>query len=204
METRADATRLVGVLAPALFVASFLVQGFRADYDPWSQFVSELSIGPFGWVQMATFILTGAGFVAFGILLRRHWQVSRVGAACLVVVGACLAASGPFVTDPSAMFEQKSAAGTVHGLLGAVVFTLFPVICFVFVRDLRRRGHQRFARLTVIAGVLLVLGIILLKVSELAEGVLFDEKGLVQRVVLVLFMAWSAVLAVVRTRNAGA
>lgn len=97
------------------------------------------------------------------------------------------------------MFVQKSFEGIVHGLLGAVVFVSFPVVCFLSVRDLRGRGHQRAATLTVITGALLIVGIVVLKFSELPEGPLFDVKGLVQRLVLVLFMTWSAAFAVLRT-----
>lgn len=192
-------TRVVGILAPSLFVASFLLQGMRRGYDPRLQFVSELSIGQFGWLQMTTFFVAGAGFLVFGFLLARRRGESRMGPTFFIVLGISLAASGVFTTDPSAMFDQTSTAGVIHGLLGAVVFTLFPVICFVYCRELRKVGQLRAAVLTFVTGILLVVGIAVLKASELSTGPLFEVKGLIQRVILVLFMAWSAAFAVIRT-----
>jgi hypothetical protein len=197
---RDRATRALGTATPAVFVASFLVQGVRSDYEPSSQFVSELAIGPYGWVQMVTFLVTGLGYVSFGLLLGRGEGASRVGAASLVVVGIGLFTSAFFVTDPSAMFDQKTPHGIVHGLLGAIVFAFFPVTCFVFVRRLRVTGHRLAARLTVLTAIVLIVGIVLLKYSELPESLLFEGRGLVQRAILVLFMGWTAAIAIIQTR----
>jgi hypothetical protein len=201
---RHRAARAVGVAAPAVFVASFLVQGVRPEYEPLSQFVSELAIGPYGWVQTVTFVVTGLGYVCFGLLLRRGEGASRFGAASLVLVGFGLFASAFFVTDPSAMFDQKSSHGIIHGLLGAVVFAFFPVTCFVFVRRLRLTGHHLAARLSVLTAIMLIVGIMLLKYSELPDSWLFEWKGLVQRAILVLFMGWTAAIAIIQTRTKSA
>ncbi len=106
----------------------------------------------------------------------------------LVAVGLGLFSSAFFVTDPSSMFDQKTPHGIIHGLIGAVVFTFLPVTCFVFARRLLLTGHRRAARLTIFTAIVMIVGIMLLKLSELPEGVLFDGKGLVQRVLLALFM----------------
>ncbi|MBA3907422.1 MAG: DUF998 domain-containing protein, partial [Pseudonocardiales bacterium] len=56
-----------GMAAPVLFVAVFTVEGsLRQGYDPLSMFVSELSAGPRGWVQIVNFVVTGGLVVAFG------------------------------------------------------------------------------------------------------------------------------------------
>jgi hypothetical protein len=43
---------------------------------------------------------------------------------------------------------------------------------------------------TLAAGVVLTLGILLLKISQQPGSNLFEWKGLVQRIILVTFMAW--------------
>jgi uncharacterized membrane protein YhaH (DUF805 family) len=108
------------------------------------------------------------------------------------------------VTDPSVLFDQKTSHGIIHGLLGAVVFAFFPVTCFVFVRRLRATGLRLAARLTVLTAILLIVGIVVLKYSELPDGVLFEWRGLVQRAILVLFMSWTAAIAIVQTRTKSA
>ena len=107
------------------------------------------------------------------------------------IIGLSLVASGPFRTDPSAMFNQTTTHGIIHGLFGAVVFVLAPAGCFVFYRRFRSDpAWHPLAGWTLAAGIVLTLGIGLLKVSQLSQTELFEWKGLIQRVILVTFMVW--------------
>lgn len=178
-----------------LFVSVFTVLGWLDPGYSWTgMFVSELSLGPHGWVQILNFVLTGALVLAFGRGLAAHFSTgaaSRAGPVLVQGIGASLMASGPFTTDPSAMFDQTSAQGVVHGIFGALVFTFAPITCFVFYRRFRSDPAWRtLAGWTLAAGVGLTLGIVLLKVSQQPGSGLFEWKGLVQRVILVAFMAW--------------
>jgi hypothetical protein len=157
-------------------------------------FISELSLGPYGWVQILNFLLTGALVLVFGRGLAAHFSTgaaSRAGPVLVQGMGVSLVVSGVFATDPSAMFDQASAHGVVHGLVGAVFFTLAPVGCFVFYRRFRSdRAWRPLAGWTLSAGVILCLGIVALKISQQPASGLFEWKGLVQRVILVTIMAW--------------
>ncbi len=194
-ERRVKLGAAAGMTAPVVFVVVFTLEGWlRPGYHASSMFVSELSLGPRGWIQIVNFVITGVLVFVFGCGLAtrfRNGPASRAGPALMQIIGVSLVASGPFRTDPSAMFTQTSTHGIVHGLFGAVVFVLAPVSCFVFYR--RFRGDpawQQLARWTLAAGVVLTLGIGLLKVSQLPQTELFEWKGLVQRVILVTFMIW--------------
>lgn len=202
-QTRAAAW--CGMAAPVVFLGVAAVEGaLRPGYDPAAQFVSELSDGPRGWVQIGSFLVTGTLVVAFargtGPLLGAV-RTARAAAVALQVLGCCLVLSGFFVTDPSAMFDQSSWHGVVHGLVGAVAFTLMPVSCALVGRGLRQ-AEAGFARWSVAAAVALVAGIVLLKVAQTPGGPLFDVKGLVQRAVLVVFFVWLFALAVLLRHRA--
>jgi hypothetical protein len=189
-----------GMTGPVVFVAVFTVEGWRRPgYAPLSMFVSELSLGPDGWVQILNFLVTGALVLVFGRGLTdysRHGAASWAGSVLLQVIGFSLMASGPFTTDPSTVFDQASVHGIIHGIFGAVVFSLAPASCFLFYRRFRSDPAWRpLAGWTLAAGVLLTLGVALLKFSELPREGLFAYKGLVQRVVLMTFMAWLFVVA---------
>src|SRR4051812_19913630 len=108
---------------------------------PLSMFVSELSLGPAGWVQILNFLVTGALVVVFGrglALYSRSGAASRAGSVLLQIIGLGLMASGLFATDASALGSPVSTHGIIHGILGAVVFSLAPVSCFLFSRSFRR------------------------------------------------------------------
>jgi hypothetical protein len=81
--------------------------------------------------------------------------------------------------------------GIIHGIFGALVFSLAPLSCFLFYRRFRSDPAWRpLAPWTLATGVLLTLGLALLKISEQPQARLFGYKGLVQRVLLVAFMTW--------------
>src|SRR4051812_43382380 len=131
-----------GMSAPVLFVTVFTVEGARRPgYSPLSRFVSELSLGPAGWVQVLNFLVTGALVVVFGrglALYSRSGAASRAGSVLLQIIGLGLMASGLFATDPSAPASPVGIHGIIHGILGALVFSLAPVSCFLFSRSFRR------------------------------------------------------------------
>lgn len=163
-----------GMIAAVLFVSVFTVAGFlQPGYSATGMFVSELSLGPHGGVQVLNFVLTGLLVLVFGFGLAAHFRTVLVQS-----IGASLAASGLFATDPLSMTGPPTLAGIVHGILGAVVFTFAPLSCFVFYRRFRSDpAWQRLAAWTLAIGVVLALGIPLLKFSQQAASVLFEWKG---------------------------
>lgn len=192
---RVGLAAVAGMVGAVFFVSVFTVYGWLCPgYSPTSMFVSELSLGPYGWVQMLNFVLTGALVLVFGRGLAAHFSTgaaSRAGPVLVQCMGVSLMMSGLFTTDPSAMFDQASAHGVVHGILGALFFTLAPISCFVFYRRFHSdRVWRPMAGWTLAAGVVLTLGIGLLKFSQQLGSGLFEWKGLVQRVILVTIMAW--------------
>ena len=184
-----------GMIGAFLFVSVFTIYGWLSPgYSPTGMFVSELSLGPFGWVQILNFVLTGALMLVFGAGLSAHFNTgaaSRFGPALIKIIGVSLMASGPFTTDPSVMLDQHSAHGIVHGIFGALVFTFAPISCFVFYRRFLRDPVWRpLAGWTLASGIVLALGVAALRISQQPGNGLFEWKGLVQRIILVTFMAW--------------
>ena len=61
-----------GVVGPLLFVVVFTVLGAgRPGYDPMRQFVSLLMLSDGGWVQVASFLVTGVLILGSAVGLRR-------------------------------------------------------------------------------------------------------------------------------------
>jgi predicted permease len=205
---RVRSAGLAGMTGASAFVIIFTLDGWLTPaYSPAGMFVSELSLGPQGWVQILNFVLTGTLIVMFGRGLGYQFRTgpaSRAGPILMVTIGVSLIASGPFTTDPSAIVDQSSIHGMVHGVFGAIVFTLAPLSCYVFYRRFRIDQDWRdLAGWTLASGLVLTVGIGVLKFSQQPGSALYEWKGLVQRILLVILMTWIFVAASRLRRTAG-
>jgi hypothetical protein len=107
---------LVGaVVATPLFVLLWAAQaltrdGFRPTYHP----MSLLSLGDWGWVQIANFVVVGLLLVGGGIGIGRSLGGGRLVAwirILIVLIGLGLIVSGVFVTDAGAGFPAGAPEG---------------------------------------------------------------------------------------------
>src|SRR4029077_1917619 len=93
-----------GIIGPALFVSVFLLEGaLRPGYNALNTYVSALSLGPRGWVQITNFILFGGLLLVFTWAVAGQFpsgQASRGGIIVLAIIAVGYLASGPFVMDP--------------------------------------------------------------------------------------------------------
>lgn len=194
-----------GMIGPALFVATFTIEGWlRPGYDARAMFVSELALGQRGWIQAANFIIYGLLFLIFtwGITAEfRDGKASKAGPILLTILGISLFASGLFAMDPPATLpEQTTLHGKLHGLFGALVFSLMPITCFVFLR--RFRSDPRWQPLiwwTLAAGTISAIAVIVLSIGPTeppaAPNELNQWNGFIQRSALIPFMIWQFVFA---------
>ena len=155
-----------GVLAGVVFEASILIQGltrhgFRLAHDD----ASLLSNGPLGWLQIVTFLVSGAMTIAFAVGARRALAGhagGRWGPLLIGVYGAALMAAGLLRADPASGFGPGAPAGEAarvswhaagHLASAGIGFSALIVACFVLARyfnrgpgpDQRRRRRRRGA-----------------------------------------------------------
>ena len=68
------------IVAGPLFLAVSLTQAFTRDgFDLRRHPISLLSLGEFGWIQVANFVVCGALFIAGSVGLRRRLTSGGVG-----------------------------------------------------------------------------------------------------------------------------
>jgi hypothetical protein len=184
-----------GVVGPLLFIVTFTIEGWlRAGYDPRSMFVSALSLGPRGGIQIANFIISGALIALFAHHVASEFKEGklwRVGAGLLSKIGFSILASGPFVMDPVGVpFFEMSWHSYLHYAFGILVFSLAPVSCFIFFCHFRADRRWRWFRLwTLAAGLIMIASVAALK-GAMLPGSLHPYVGIIQRVVLIDYMAW--------------
>jgi hypothetical membrane protein len=143
-----------GILAGPLYLASVAVQALTRDGCD------------LGWVQIATFVVTGLLFVASAIGLRRALDPATVrgrrwGPLLVGVLGAGMVAAGLFPADPVDGFppgtptgppSTVSPTGLVHFAVSSVAFVALAAACFVFSRRFAAAGQRGWARLSLAVG----------------------------------------------------
>jgi hypothetical protein len=188
-----------GMLGSSIFVIVFTVEGWlRPGYNWLSTYISELSIGPRGWIQILNFIILGTLFLVFtwGVAAEfREGKASKWGPILLAIIGFSFLVSGPLVTDVAGTpRDQMSLHGVVHGIFGALVFSLSPVSVFVFWRRFREDPDWKHLQSwTLIAGIITTVALILFTASAkqpIQPNVFTPWNGLIQRTVLVPYLVW--------------
>ena len=188
-----------GMIGSALFVAVFTVEDWlRPGYHWRSTFISELSIGPRGWIQIINFIVLGTLFLVFtwGVAAEfREGKASKAGPILLAIIGFSFLVSGPLVTDLAGTpRDQMSLHGILHGIFGALVFSLSPISCFVFWRRFREEPNWKHLQgWTLTAGIITTAAVVLLSAATkttVIPSALTPWNGLIQRLVIIPYLIW--------------
>ena len=190
-----------GLIATTLFVLIFTLEGwYRPGYKPLEMFVSELSLGSRGWIQILNFIIFGTLLFVFSWGITAEFQngkASRGGPIILRTLAIGYFLSGPFVMDP--VYPSFTFHGKLHDILGWIVFPLMPISCFVFLRRFREDLNWQFLKWETLGlGLLSALGVVLLTLAAQSADVrnLFNHQlGLIQRTIIVPFMLWIFIFA---------
>lgn len=197
-------TAWAGIIGSSLFLLVFTIEGFfRPGYDPLSTFVSALSLGPRGWIQITNFLLFGTLLFLFTRRIADKFKTgkaSKGGLVLLTIISVCYFFSGPFVMDPTGTtLAQSTVHGTIHGLLGAIVFMLMPISCFVYLRRFWSDPEWKSMKWwTLILGIISSIGTILLTITSKSSHLAAQFSpwfGLIQRTSIVPFMVWIFVFA---------
>ena len=163
-----------GVIAGPFYVLAVAGQMVtRKGFDPTRHAASQLANGDLGWIQIATFLVTGAMTIAAAVGVRRAIGPGRLSAwasGLLGAYGAGLVAAGALRADPSDGFPPGTPPGmgkvSWHGLahfaVAGVGFACLVAACFVLGAWFARKGLASwtwFSRVTgvVFAGSLMAL-----------------------------------------------
>ena len=191
------------MVAPALFVVSFLVQGaVRPGYDPLRHPVSSLVLGsPTGWVQTVTFVLTGLLITAYAVELGRsragRWTPILLAAVEIGLIGAALFPADPINGYPPGSPDPapRTTTGRLHDLFSTPVFTALPAAALVLGARFARAGERSWARFSRLAAVLFWLCFVLSSVGFSGVPALVPTGGLWQRLSLAIGLSWVAATA---------
>lgn len=186
-----------GAVAPILFMLTFFIDGAtRPGYDPWRNFVSQLSTGERGWVQIANFLVCGALLLAGAIGLWRT-RASRIVTAIISVFAVAIIVAGIFVTDPGLgyppgerVLPRPTLHDTIHQLVSLVVFLALGIAPLV--AAFQARSARGWAAWSLVSGVASLAFFAATVVVSAQEERIFTGApiGLLQRISIVAGFAW--------------
>jgi hypothetical membrane protein len=199
-----------GVIAgPVYVLAVGLQMATRDGFDPTRHAASQLANGDLGWIQIATFVITGAMTIAAAVGVRRALGAGRLSAwasALLGGYGVGLVIAGVFRADPSDGFPPGTPPGmgevSWHGLTHLAVATLgfacLVAACFVLGTWFARAGQPSWAWFSRFTGVVFAGSFV-----ALASGTGGAATILVFTAAVVLVWAWLTAVSVNLYRGAG-
>jgi hypothetical protein len=141
----------LGVLAGPINLVLVISQAFTRDgFDPRKHAGSMLTLGDYGWIQSANFVLTGILVILGAIGLKR--VLGKTPAILLAIFGAGTAAGGIFLPDPALGFPTGAPASqtmswhsAAHFALGGIGFIAFIACCIIVGNHFRRTGAKPWA-----------------------------------------------------------
>jgi hypothetical membrane protein len=192
-----------GVVAGPLYIVVVLIQALtREGFDLTRHPASLLSNGDLGWVQIATFVVSGLLTIACAVGMWRVLHPGRGGTWGPLLVGAYgagLIAAGVFVADPADGFplgipagppDTVSWHGAVHFVVAGIAFLALIAACLVFARRFAGLGQRGWAAYCVATGV-----IFLAAFAGIASGSGAPALNMAFAVAVVLGWTWVSVMA---------
>jgi len=162
-----------GPLAGAVYLTSGVAQGLTRDgFDFSRHSLSLLANGPLGWIHISTLVATGLMTVAAAVGVRRGLRGGRAaswGGGLLAGYGVALVLGGIFVADPMDGFPagtpdgapvETTLSGLLHLAAGSLGFACLVGATAVLARRFARAGQRRWARVSAVAGVVVLGGFV--------------------------------------------
>jgi Protein of unknown function (DUF998) len=162
-----------GLIAGPLFVVVALVQALTIPGFQISRHaVSLLETGPFGGVQIANFLVSGALLVGFAVGVRRVlrgqpgavWAPALLGVCGLGFIGGAVFHPDPGLGFPPGTPDVIPTTMTPHAVLhmvsGSLAFLALIVVCFVLARTFAARQQRSQATTLRVAGVIFAVGLV--------------------------------------------
>ena len=198
---------IFGAFAGPMFTIIWLTTGsMRASYDPMQHPISALSLGEYGWTQIANFIFTGFLTLILAVGLQRLQKVRDVPTwmpVLISIVGIGFLGTGFFATDPingyppgtPVIVVPPTLTGFLHVVFASFVFAL-PVACFVFALFFASKGEGHWAVYSRITAIAFILIYLIAMAGFLQVDGLPSYAGFFQRVSMMIGLTWMTLLPI--------
>jgi hypothetical protein len=190
-----SAALVVTIVGQVLLLGSAWLLPLASAHSVTADSISELVLGPYGFVQTIAFVVAGLGVLSLAVALRLaipSTQGTRAGTVLLGVNGVGLLIAAAFPTDRvdrAVDWEALTAGGVVHLLAAAVSF-----ICVVAAMVVLSWSFAHTSRWRVLTpwSALLATGSVSLLLAQGQQGSFY---GLLQRLLATLIALWIVMMA---------
>jgi hypothetical protein len=189
------AVRRFAVVGQLILVAIAWILPLVSEYRLVGDNISELAIGPYGFVQTLAFVISGLGVIGLASAIRRLTTGSRgsfVGSLLIGIYGLGALVVAIFPTDridSEADVWSQSATGWIHTITAFVAYISAIVGMFVLTWTFARHPRWR----SIVVGSALLAGAALALLFVQAEG---PWVGLMQRLLITAISAWLILVAI--------
>ncbi len=203
------ARALYGVIGPIVFVGVSIVEALlRPHYSIWRNFVSQLSLGDLGWIQVANFGFCGCLILAFGLALGvqparplLRGIPSRWAQLTVLLTGLAFTGMGAFSIGPALGYPPGSSAPSwsvetiIHVFAGVVGFVSIAATCLLMARSFGRGGWVVYSRISGWLVVGFFLASIVTAYLDIRSVWPNAPNGILQGIAIVLGLTWLTLLA---------
>ena len=192
-----NVSSLAGVIGPLVLALTTIIAHFhKVPYDWLSQTISQLGVGPYGWVENTGFIVMGVLSITFAEALYAGFRPRRSLTAAVVVwilIGFTFIAAGIFVADPVAV-GITTLHGVIHDVAGHALAVFFPFACFLMLPGFEADIHwDKFVVYTIVAG---AAAFVLDSLRILVPWhLILPWNGVYERIILVNALVWLELVA---------
>jgi hypothetical membrane protein len=188
-----NAAQIGSIISPVLLVVTdIIVALIGPKYNFLTQSISELGLGPAGWLQSIAFFIFGITAIALASELNtelRYSSESRTGLIMMMFLGFGFVCLGLFRSDP--VGAGHSFHGIVHHFAALTEGGLFPVACFFYANIFKSKiNWNNLHRYSVFAG---IWGCLLVMLWLIFEKNWF---GLSERLIIINGLIWFEIIAV--------
>jgi uncharacterized protein DUF998 len=183
------------VAAAQMAVVSVVDGATRLGYDPYRNWVSQLALGPRGWLGLLNLALCGGWLVAYAAGLRRHLPASPAATRVVRLVLLCGAGFlliavvpiDPGLDYPPGVPAVHTAVGYLHQAGAIIVFAAGTAAA---VQLGRCAGRPRPGLLVAAVMVVSFTGSAVLVTLDVLGVVVGSPSGLLERVALFTGLGW--------------
>jgi len=200
---------ICGAIASLFFTLSWIIQeAFRENYNPIMHPISSLAYGSTGWIQVATFFITGVLILLFGYGVWKIWNkeigLSQWVPIFLIICAISFIGSALFTADfangypagTPVVIKNPTFSGIMHQSCVTLLFFSTPMGCFLMGNYFAYRKEVKWFAYSFFSGFMFLVFAFLTAIGFYDPPGLEIYSGLLQRITITIAFLWIAMVSI--------